>query len=89
MSVHLVTVKHKGQITLPIELRRKYHLEEGDRIAIEDRDGEMVVRRLDDVDDPSFGALAEFATVRNPDPAEERAWVARHVAETADPPNGA
>ena len=85
MSVHIVTIKHKGQITFPAELRKKYHLDEGDKLAIEDRDGELIIRNPDDVDDPSFGALAAYAYTSNPDPAEERSWVARHIAETADP----
>lgn len=38
----------------------------------------------DDVVDPSAGALAEHEYSRNPDLAEERKWIARHVAETAD-----
>lgn len=84
MTVRMVTVKHKGQITLPADLRRKYKLDEGSRVAIEDRDGVMVLSRPEDVVDPSAGVLSDYAYTRNPDPAEERRWVAQHIAETAD-----
>lgn len=84
MAIRMVMVKQKGQITLPADLRRKYHLDEGSRVAIEDRDGVMVLSRPEDVVDPSAGILSDYASTRNPDPAEERRWVAQHVAETAD-----
>lgn len=35
------SVSPKGQITLPIELRRKYHIDAKDRVAIED-DGDRI-----------------------------------------------
>jgi hypothetical protein len=37
-----------------------------------------------DEEDPSKGVLAQYAYTRYPDPAEERRWVAQHIAETAD-----
>lgn len=83
MATHVVRIKQKGQITLPADLRRKYHLDEGSKVVIEDRDGEMVLCRPENVVDPSAGALSEYAYARNPDPAEERRWVAQHIAETA------
>lgn len=84
MTVRLVTVKHKGQITLPADLRRKYHLDEGSKMAIEDRDGVMVLSRPEDVVDPSAGVLSDYTYTRNPDPAAERRWVAQHIADAAD-----
>ena len=52
----------KGQITIPIELRKKYNIEEGGRVEIFDEDGKITVKRA-----PSFQDLAgvdsEKATV--------------------------
>ena len=44
-----VQVTSKGQITIPIELRRKYNIEEGGRVEIIDEDGKIIVKRA-----PSF-----------------------------------
>ena len=84
MTIRVVKVKQKGQITLPADLRRKYHLDEGSKVVIEDRDGVMVLSRPEDVVDPTAGIFKEYAYARNPDVEEEKAWIARHIAETAD-----
>jgi AbrB family looped-hinge helix DNA binding protein len=34
-AMALVRVKHKGQVTLPAELRKQFHLEEGDYLEAE------------------------------------------------------
>lgn len=84
MTIRVVTVKQKGQITLPADLRRKYHLGEGSKVVIEDRDGMMVLISPDDVVDPTAGIFKDYAYTRNPDVNEEKAWIARHIADTAD-----
>lgn len=84
MSIRVIRVKHKGQITLPADLRRKYHLEEGSEMVIEDRDGMLVLIRPEDIVDPTAGIFKDYAYTRNPDVNEEKAWIARHIAETAD-----
>jgi AbrB family looped-hinge helix DNA binding protein len=48
-----VQVTSKGQITIPIELRRKYKIEEGGRVEIAEEDGKITVKRA-----PSFYDLA-------------------------------
>ena len=48
-----VQVTSKGQITIPIELRRKYNIEEGGRVEVVEEDGKITVRRA-----PSFYDLA-------------------------------
>ena len=40
----------KGQVLIPIGLRRKYHIHKGSRLAIIDKDGEIVLKPL--TDDP-------------------------------------
>jgi AbrB family looped-hinge helix DNA binding protein len=44
----IATLSSKGQITLPAEARRTLGLRSGDRVAIEERGGEIVVRRARD-----------------------------------------
>ena len=36
----------KGQILIPVELRRKYHIEQGSKLAIIDHDGEIILKPL-------------------------------------------
>ncbi len=84
MSLQRMRVRHKGQITLPANLRKELDIDEGDDLLIERRGRELVIVQPQHVDDPTAGSLAAYAYTRNPDPAEERRWVARHIAETAD-----
>ncbi len=84
MVMFPVTVRHKGQVTIPASIRDELGLKEGDRLLAQRRGQEIVLISSNDVVDPTAGALSEYAYTRNPDPAEERRWVARHIAETAD-----
>jgi AbrB family looped-hinge helix DNA binding protein len=45
MKEHLTVVTRKGQVTLPVEIRRRLGLKEGDKVAfVEDEHGIQVVR---------------------------------------------
>jgi len=48
-----LTVTKKGQVTIPIELRRKFHIEENSKVQIIEKNGEIVIRKC-----PSFYDLA-------------------------------
>jgi antitoxin PrlF len=48
-----VAVTRKGQVTIPVELRRKFHIEENSRVQIIEKNGEIVIRKC-----PSFYDLA-------------------------------
>ena len=48
-----VAVTKKGQVTIPVELRRKFHIEEDSRVQIIEKNGEIVIRKC-----PSFFDLA-------------------------------
>ncbi len=48
-----VAVTKKGQVTIPVELRRKFHIEESSRVQIIEKNGEIVIRKC-----PSFYDLA-------------------------------
>jgi AbrB family looped-hinge helix DNA binding protein len=48
-----MAVTSKGQVTIPVELRRKFHIEESSRVQIIEKNGEIVIRKC-----PSFFDLA-------------------------------
>lgn len=41
-----VTISEKGQICIPAPLRKRYGLKKGDKLAVEDMDGAIVLRPL-------------------------------------------
>lgn len=41
-----VRVTRKGQITIPIELRRKFGIVEGSRVEVVEENGKIVVRKV-------------------------------------------
>ncbi len=84
MAMHSVNIRDKGQITLPAEIRHELGVGKGDTLLIERRGRTITLILPEDVVDPTAGALAEYAYTRTPDPAEERRWIAQHIAETAD-----
>ncbi len=59
MSPSIATMTSKGQVTIPRKVRDVLHLEQGDPILFEERDGMIVIRkrpRPDPVWDASVGA---------------------------------
>jgi AbrB family looped-hinge helix DNA binding protein len=40
---HMATISTKGQLVIPAELRKKFRLKAGARVAIEERDGKITV----------------------------------------------
>ena len=55
-----VTISEKGQISIPAFLRRRYGLKKGDRLAVEDIDGAIVLRPI-----PRHPLLALRGTLKN------------------------
>jgi AbrB family looped-hinge helix DNA binding protein len=47
------SVTKKGQVTIPVELRRKFHIEENSKVQIFEKNGELVIKKC-----PSFYDLA-------------------------------
>ena len=84
MTSQYVKVRHKGQITLPANLRRELGIDEGDDLIVQVRGQEIILSTPEDVVMRTAGIFKEYAYTNNPDPAEERRWVAQHIAETAD-----
>jgi AbrB family looped-hinge helix DNA binding protein len=54
--VELIQIRKKSQITLPLSVRRKLKIEEGDLLDVNVRDGEIVLRpkKLIDKDQACF-----------------------------------
>ena len=48
-----MAVTRKGQVTIPVELRRKFHIKENSRVQIIEKNGEIVIKKC-----PSFYDLA-------------------------------
>jgi len=46
-----VSVTRKGQITIPIALRRKFGIEEGSKVEVVEEEGNIVVRKLQSIFD--------------------------------------
>lgn len=84
LALHTINIRHKGQITLPASIRKELGIEEGDRLIVQRRGNDIVLISPENLEDPTAGALAEYAYTHNPDPAEERRWAAQHIADTAD-----
>jgi len=57
-----VQVTSKGQVTIPIEIRRRHNIEEGGKVEIVEEDGKIVIRRKSGFLDLA-GADAGKATV--------------------------
>jgi len=53
-------ITKKGQMTIPVEYRRKYDLKEGVLISFEETENGLVIRPVPDITD-SAGALSKYA----------------------------
>ena len=45
--MEVVTVRQRGRLTLPVEIRKKLGLKEGDQLAIETEDRHVVLRPIE------------------------------------------
>lgn len=46
-----VLVTRKGQMTIPLEIRRKFSIEEGSRVEVLEDGGKIVIRKLPSIFD--------------------------------------
>ncbi|KYH31411.1 AbrB/MazE/SpoVT family DNA-binding domain-containing protein [Neomoorella mulderi] len=44
--MYKITVSQKGQIVIPLEIRKNYGLKKGDQLAVEDNNGIITLRPL-------------------------------------------
>jgi AbrB family looped-hinge helix DNA binding protein len=90
MTAHVTTVTRKGQVTIPVNIRRSLGLSEGDRVAVEQRDDAVVMRRSQSVTDRTAGILAQYrhgpVLTAEQERAAFEAAVAEEVAESMRQP---
>lgn len=55
-------VTRRGQTTIPVEFRRRHHIEEGSKLILEDRGDAMVLRPVTRLEDLG-GFLSKSTTV--------------------------
>lgn len=48
MGIGYATVKAKGQVVIPVDLRRKFQIEEGTRVAFLEEDGRLFIQPVTD-----------------------------------------
>jgi AbrB family looped-hinge helix DNA binding protein len=59
MAIEYATVKAKGQIVIPVEIRRRFRIDEGTRVAFLEEEGRLVIQPVtDELIDAMKGMLA-------------------------------
>lgn len=48
MSIEYATVKAKGQIVIPVDIRRKFQIDEGTRVAFLEEQGRLFIQPVTD-----------------------------------------
>ena len=62
MTAEEVMVTRKGQVTIPVKLRRKYKIEENSKVQIVEEDGKIVIKKQPSIFDLA-GSSAGKASV--------------------------
>ena len=47
-----VRVKRKGQVTIPVKVRRQYEIEEGDLLTLDTKDSRTIIMRIKKLPEP-------------------------------------
>ena len=81
MAGSVTTVTRKGQVTIPIEIRRSLGLGEGDRLAVEQQGDAVLLRRATSVVERTAGILAAYRKDPPLSAEEERAAFEQAVAD--------
>jgi AbrB family looped-hinge helix DNA binding protein len=48
MGIEYATVKAKGQIVIPVDIRRKFRIDEGTRVAFLEEEGRLIIQPVTD-----------------------------------------
>ncbi|HEY3973411.1 MAG TPA: AbrB/MazE/SpoVT family DNA-binding domain-containing protein [Candidatus Sulfotelmatobacter sp.] len=48
MAIEYATVKAKGQVVIPVDVRRKFQIEEGTRVAFLEEEGRLFIQPVTD-----------------------------------------
>jgi AbrB family looped-hinge helix DNA binding protein len=79
MKEHLTVVTRKGQVTLPVAIRRRLGLQEGDKVAFVEDEHSIQVVRPESVVARTAGALKSDVPMAPPE--EERQAAEQVIAE--------
>ena len=79
MKEHLTTLTRKGQVTLPVEIRRRLGLKEGDKVAFIEGEHSIEVVRPESVVARTAGVLNSEVPMLTPE--EERTAAELALAE--------
>jgi AbrB family transcriptional regulator, stage V sporulation protein T len=85
-----VKMSQGGRVVIPVELREKLNIHQGDEIVFEERDGELIMsskrQRLKKIQDECFRLLSVVEGVSHVDEfiAERRAEAQKEEAETKE-----
>ena len=77
-------VTRKGQITIPVDVRKELNLHEGDKVEFVVEGDEIIVRRARSFAERTSGIFAEYRLERPLTIAEEREFFEQGVAEDAE-----
>jgi AbrB family looped-hinge helix DNA binding protein len=81
VAAYTRVVTRKGQVIIPIEIRRSLGIDEGDRVDFVRENGTLRIVPARGVTERTVGALKRYARVPPPNPAEERDAFEWAVAE--------
>lgn len=81
MVTHTTTVTRKGQVTIPVEIRRSLGLAEGERVNVEQQGEVVLLRRAISVAERTAGILAKYRRPIPLTPEQERAAFEQAVAD--------
>ena len=57
---HIVKVTRRGQTTIPVDVRRRFHIREGSRLVVEARGDAIVIRPVPNLEDLA-GSMARLS----------------------------
>lgn len=81
MVASKTVLTRKGQITIPVEIRRALQLEEGDSLQVEREGKRIIVQRATSVVEQTAGIFAKYRKAVPLTPEEERAAFEQGVAD--------
>jgi AbrB family looped-hinge helix DNA binding protein len=82
MAMRVSRVTRKGQVTIPVDIRRDMGLNEGDLLGFEKHGNQFVLVRPEDLVRRTSGSLAKYAhNMPSIEPHEMRELAAQAIAE--------
>lgn len=75
------TLTRKGQITVPVEIRRRLGLQRGDRVMFVEEGDIVAFKPAQSIAERTAGILAQYRKEPPPTPQEERAAFEQAVAD--------